>query len=69
MKIKLEFGASAQVEALEEGNGWFYPDDAGNISEIGKNATNLISDSCDLFGPLFSNWCHGSANFSGVQAH
>ena len=62
--IKLESCACDQIEALEEGNRWLYPDDAGDLLERGRNAANLISDSGGLFFPLFSNWCHGSANIS-----
>ena len=62
--IKLESCACDQIEALEEGNRWLYPDDAGDLLERRRNAANLISDSGGLFFPLFSNWCHGSANIS-----
>ena len=60
--IKLESCACDQIEALEEGNRWLYPDDAGDSSERGRNAANLISDGGGLFGPFFSNWCHGFAD-------
>ena len=43
--IKLESCACDQIEALEEGNRWLYPDDAGDLLERGRNAANLISDS------------------------
>ena len=35
-RIKLESCACAQIEALEEGNRWFYLDDAGDLSERKK---------------------------------
>ena len=63
-QIELESCACAQNIAVEEGNRWLYPDDAGELSMRGKNAANLISDSGDLFCPFFSNWCHGFANIS-----
>ena len=63
-QIELESCACTQIEALEEGNRWFYLDDAWYSSERGRNAANLISDGGSLFCPLFSNWCHGSANIS-----
>ena len=63
-RIMLESCACAQKKVLEEGNWWLYPDDTGDSSERGRNAANLISDSGGLFFPLFSNWCHGSANIS-----
>ena len=43
-RIKLEGCACARIEALEEGNRWCYLDDAGDLSERGRNAANLISD-------------------------
>ena len=51
--IKLESCACAQIEALEEGNRWFYLDDAGDLSERGRNAANLISDGGGHFLPFF----------------
>ena len=63
-QIELEGCACAEIEALEEENRWLYPDDAGELSMRGNNATNLISNSGDLFCPFFSNWCHGFANIS-----
>ena len=35
-RIELESCACAQIEALEEWNCWFYPDDAGDSSEREK---------------------------------
>ena len=64
-QIKLESYACAQIEALEEGNRWLYLDDAGDPSEWGRNAANMISGGGGgLFCPFFSNWCHGFANIS-----
>ena len=63
-EIKLESCAFSQIKTLEEGNWWLYPDDAGDLSERGRNAANLINDGEGLFCPLFSNWCHGSAYIS-----
>ena len=39
---RLELGscACAHIEALKEGNGSFYPDDAGNPSEKERNVAN-----------------------------
>ena len=54
---ELESCACAQIKALEEGNRCLYPDDAGDLSERGKNASNLISDGGGLF-----------ANFSQIGA-
>ena len=51
--IKLESCACDQIEALEEGNRWFYLDDAGDLSERGRNPANMISDGGGLFA-LFS---------------
>ena len=62
--IELESFVCTQIEALEEGNRWFYLDGAGYLSERGRNAANLISDGGGHFCPFFSNWCHGSANNS-----
>ena len=63
-QIELKSCFFAQIEALEKRNWWLYPDDAGDLSERGINAANLISDGGGLFCPLFSNWCHGPANIS-----
>ena len=63
-RIKLEGCACARIEALEEGNRWCYLDDAGDLSERGRNATNLISDGSGFFALFFSNRCHCSANIS-----
>ena len=63
-QIELESCACAQIEALEEGNRWFYLDDAGDLSERGRNPANMISDGGGLFYHFFSNWCHGSADIS-----
>ena len=54
-RIKLEGCACARIEALEEGNRWCYLDDAGDLSERGRNATNLISDGSGFFALFFSN--------------
>ena len=51
-QIKLECCACAQNKALEEGNWWLYPDDAGDSSERGRNTANLISDGEGLFCPF-----------------
>ena len=61
-QIKLESYACAQL--LEKGKRWLYLDDAGYLSERGRNAANLISDGSGLFALISSNWCHGSANIS-----
>ena len=61
-RFELESCVCAQIKALEEGNWWLYPDDAGDLSERGSNAANLISDGGGLFSPFFSNWCHSSTN-------
>ena len=53
-QIELESCACAQIEALEEGNRWFYLDDAGYSSERGRKAANLISDDGGLLWPFFS---------------
>ena len=39
-RIELEGCACAQIEALEEWNGWIYPDDVWGQSETGRNAAN-----------------------------
>ena len=39
-RIELEGCACAQIEALEDWNGWIYPDDAWGQSERGRNAAN-----------------------------
>ena len=52
-QIKLGSCACAQIEELEEGNGWFYPDDARDLSKRGRNTENLISDGVAIFA-LFS---------------
>ena len=52
-RIELESCACTQINALEEGSVWFYPDDAGDLSKKGGNAANLISDGCGLFCPYF----------------
>ena len=41
--------ACAQIEALGEGNRWLYLDDAGDLSERGRNTANLNSDGGALF--------------------
>ena len=64
IQIALGSCACTQIEALEKRNWWLYPDDAGDLSERGRNAANLISDGGGLFCPCYSNWCHGSANIS-----
>ena len=64
-RIELESCACAQFEALQEGNGWFYPDDAGDLSEQGRNMANLMIDGGGIFCPFFSSyWCHSSAYIS-----
>ena len=63
-QVKLEGCACAKIVALEEGKRWLYIDDAGNPSERGRNAANLIIGSSGLFLPFFSNWCHASADIS-----
>ena len=52
-RIELESCACAQIEAHEERNRLLYPDDAGDLSERGINAVNLISDGGGLFLPHF----------------
>ena len=39
-RIELGSCACAHIEALKEGNGSFYPDDAGNPSEKERNVAN-----------------------------
>ena len=39
-QIELEGCACAQIEALEDWNGWIYPDDVWGQSETGRNAAN-----------------------------
>ena len=54
-QIELESCACAQIEALEEGNGWIYLDYAMDLSERGRNAANLMihyNDSDGLFCPF-----------------
>ena len=53
-QIKLKSCACAQIEALEEGNRWFHLDDAGDLSERGRNPANMISDGGGLFALFFS---------------
>ena len=48
-EIKLESCACAQIETLGEGNRWLYLDDAGDLSERGRNTANLNSDGGALF--------------------
>ena len=52
-QIELESCACAQIKALEEGNWWLYAGDAGDSSERGRNAANLISDGGGNFLPFF----------------
>ena len=52
-RIELESCACTQINALEEGSVWFYPDDAGDLSKRGGNAANLISGGSGLFCPYF----------------
>ena len=54
-QIKLESCACTQIKALEEGNKWLYPNDAGDLSKRERNTANLISDGNGLFCPFFSN--------------
>ena len=42
-QIELESYASAQIEALEEGNRWLHSDDAGVSHESGKNAVMVVA--------------------------
>ena len=64
-QIELESCACTQVEALEEGSRWLYLYDAGDLSERGRNAANLIGDGVGLFCPFIINdflknvrhWC------------
>jgi len=42
--IELGSCACAHIEALAEENGWFYPNDAGDLSEKEQNVANLITD-------------------------
>ena len=51
-QIKLESCVCTQIEALEEGNRWCYSDDAGDLSERGRYAANLICDAGGLFCPF-----------------
>ena len=55
-QIMLESCACAQKKVLEEGNWWLYPDDAGDLSERGTNAANLISYGGGHFLPFFLKW-------------
>ena len=48
-RIELETCTCAQIEALREGKRWFYLNDAGDPSERGRSAANLISDGGGLF--------------------
>ena len=43
-RIELGSCACAHIEALKDGNGWFYPNNAGDPLEKEQNAANLISD-------------------------
>ena len=52
-RIELESCACAQIKALEEGNRWLYLYDAGDLSERGRNAANLIGHGGGLFCPFF----------------
>ena len=52
-QIELESCSCADIEALKEGNRWLYLYDAGDSSERGRNAANLISDGGGLFCPFF----------------
>ena len=61
-RIERESCACAQIEAHDKGIRWLYFDDAGDSSERGRNAANLISDGGGHFCLFFSNWCSGSAN-------
>ena len=54
-RVKLESCACTQIEALEEGKGWLYLDDAGDPLEIRRNAANLICDGGGLICPFFLN--------------
>ena len=52
-RFELESFVCAQIKALEEGNWWLYPDDAGDLSERAGNVANLIGDGGGLFYPFF----------------
>ena len=52
-RINLESCACAQIDTLEEENWWLYLDEAGFLSDRGRNAANLISDGGSLFCPFF----------------
>ena len=65
-QIELESCACAQIKALEKENCWLYPDDAGFLSERGKNAANLISDGGGL-SALFSRV--NATLYSTVSVH
>ena len=54
-QIVLESCACAQIEALKEGNRWLYFDDAGDLSERGRNMANLSSDGGGIFCHFFPN--------------
>ena len=49
--IELRSCACAHIEALKDGNGWFYPNNAGDPSEKEQNAANLSSDGGGLICP------------------
>ena len=51
-EIKLESCACAQIETLGEGNRWLYLDDAGDLSERGRNTANLNSDGGDILSEI-----------------
>ena len=62
----LECCACAQIESLE-GNRWLCLVDAGDWSERGRNAANLINDGGGLFLPFNSNTKKFRTNFAEQQ--
>ena len=51
-RIVLESCTCAEIKAFEDGNRWLYLD-AGDPSERGRNASNVMSDGVGLFCPFF----------------
>ena len=58
-QIELESCACTQIEALEEGNKWLYSEFAGDLSERGRYAANLICDAGGLFLPFLGSGPEG----------
>ena len=54
-QIKLGCCACAQIGDLEEGNNWFYLDDARDLSERGRIAASLVIDGSGPFCPFFGS--------------